>query len=73
MAVAILYDTQQVLPCAVWLQGEFGLKDVFVGVPVKLGAKGLEQIIPLNLTAEEKAALAKSAESVRELQGITGV
>jgi malate dehydrogenase len=73
MAEAILFDKQQVLPCAVWLQGEFGLKDVYVGVPVKLGAKGLEQVIPLNLTADEKAALSKSAEAVRELQKITGV
>jgi malate dehydrogenase len=73
MAEAILFDKQLVLPCAVWLQGEFGLKDVYVGVPVKLGAKGLEQVIPLNLTAEEKAALNKSAEAVRELQKITGL
>jgi malate dehydrogenase len=73
MAEAILLDKKQVLPCSVWLQGEYGLKDVYVGVPVKLGAKGLEQVIPLNLTADEKAALAKSAEAVRELQTITGV
>jgi malate dehydrogenase len=73
MAEAILYDTRQVLPCAVWLQGEFGLKDVFVGVPVKLGAKGIEQIIPLNLLPEESVALKKSADAVRELQTITGV
>jgi malate dehydrogenase len=73
MAEAILYNTQQVLPCAVWLQGEFGLKDVFVGVLVKLGTRGLEQIIPLNLTPDELAALKKSAEAVRELQTITGV
>jgi malate dehydrogenase len=73
MAEAILYDKKQVLPCAVWLQGEYGLKDVYVGVPVKLGARGLEQIIPLNLLPEEIAALKKSAESVRELQTITGV
>ncbi len=73
MAEAILFDTKQILPCAVWLQGEFGLKDVFVGVPVKLGAKGLEQIIPLNLHPEELAALKKSADSVRELQQITGL
>src|SRR5258708_957542 len=73
MAEAILYDRKQVLPCAVWLQGEFGLKDVYVGVPAKLGAKGLEQVIPLHLTAEERAALHKSADSVRELQTITGV
>src|SRR5258708_7594717 len=73
MAEAILYDRQQVLPCAIWLQGEFGLKDVFVGVLAKIGAKGLEQVIPLHLTAEERAALHKSADSVRELQTITGV
>jgi len=73
MAEAILYDKQQILPCAVWLQGEFGLKDVYVGVPAKLGARGLEQVIPLNLKADELAALNKSAESVLELQKITGV
>ena len=73
MAEAILFDKQHVLPCSVWLQGEYGLKDVYVGVPVKLGAKGLEQIIPLNLTESELAALRKSAESVRELQKITGL
>jgi malate dehydrogenase len=73
MAEAILFDKKQVLPCAVWLQGEYGLKDVYVGVPVKLGAKGLEQVIPLNLKPDELAALNKSAEAVRELQKITGV
>ncbi len=73
MAEAILYDTKQILPCAVWLQGEFGLKDVYVGVPTKLGAKGIEQIIPLNLLPDELAALKKSADSVRELQTITGL
>ncbi len=73
MAEAILYDKKQILPCAVWLEGEFGLKDVYVGVPVKLGAKGLEQIIPLKLQTEELAALKKSAESVRELQSLTGL
>jgi malate dehydrogenase len=73
MAEAVLYDKKQILPCAVWLQGEYGLKDVYVGVPAKLGANGLEEIIPLKLTADEQAALNKSAESVRELQTITGV
>ncbi len=72
MAEAILYDKKQILPCAVWLQGEYGLKEVYVGVPAKLGAKGLEEIIPLKLSADEQAALNKSAESVRELQKITG-
>ena len=73
MAEAILFDRQHILPCAIWLEGEFGLKDVFVGVPAKLGAGGLEEVIALKLTAEEQAALNKSAEAVRELQGITGV
>jgi malate dehydrogenase len=73
MAEAILYDHKQILPCAVWLQGEYGLKDVYVGVPTKLGAGGLEEIIQLKLSASEQAALNKSAESVRELQTLTGV
>lgn len=73
MAEAILLDRKKILPCAVWLEGEYGLKGVFVGVPIKLGSKGLEEIIALNLRPEEQAALKKSAESVRELQGITGV
>jgi malate dehydrogenase len=73
MAEAILFDRKHILPCAIWLQGEFGLKDVFVGVLAKLGERGLEQIIPLKLTSDEQAALSKSAEAVRELQGITGV
>lgn len=73
MAEAILFDRKKILPCAVWLQGEYGLKDVFVGVPVKLGARGLEEIIHLKLTSEEQAALNKSAEAVRELQRITGL
>ncbi len=73
MAEAILFDKKHLLPCAVWLQGEYGLKDVYVGVPTKLGAKGVEEVLSLKLTAEEQAALNKSAESVRELQAITGV
>jgi malate dehydrogenase len=73
MAEAILYDKKHILPCAIWLQGEYGLKDVYVGVPAKLGARGLEEVIPLKLSADEQAALNKSAESVRELQTITGV
>jgi len=56
-----------VLPCAVHLQGEYGIHDLFVGVPVKLGAKGVEQIIEIKLAPDEKAALERSANSVREL------
>jgi len=73
MAEAILFDKKHILPCAIWLEGEFGLKGVYCGVPAKLGAKGLEQVIALKLSPDEQAALNKSAESVRELQVITGV
>jgi len=73
MAEAILFDKKHILPCAVWLQGEYGLKEVYCGVPAKLGSKGLQQVIELTLSSEEKAALSKSAEAVRELQEITGV
>jgi malate dehydrogenase len=62
-----------VLPCAVRLEGEYGIQGLFVGVPVKLGAGGAEEIIELELTAEEKAALSRSAESVRELVGVMGI
>jgi len=66
MVEAIVRNKHRVLPCSAWLQGEYGLKDVYLGVPCKLGAKGLEQIIEVELTATEKEALKKSAESVRE-------
>jgi malate dehydrogenase len=67
MVEAVLKDQKKILPCSVYLEGEYGLKDVFMGVPVKLGAAGVEHIIELNLTADEKAALHKSAAAVREL------
>ncbi len=66
MVESIVRDQKRVLPCAVLLNGEFGIKDLFVGVPVKLGKSGVEQIIDLNLTAEESKALKESAEHVRE-------
>lgn len=65
MAEAILRDKKRVLPCSAWLEGEFGLRDVFVGVPVVLGANGIEKIIEVSLTDEEFAALRQSAEHVR--------
>ncbi len=65
MAEAILKDKKRFLPCAAYLEGEYGLRDVFVGVPVILGAKGVEKILEVRLTKEEQAALAKSAESVK--------
>ncbi len=67
MVAAILGDKQKILPCAVYLQGEYGLSGLFVGVPCLLGRKGMERVIELELTEEEKAELAKSAAAVREL------
>ncbi len=64
---AILNDRKRILPCAAYLDGEYGIKGLFVGVPVKLGAGGVEQIIELKLTPEESAALKKSAAAVKEL------
>ena len=61
MVEAILKDKKKILPCSVYLQGEYGVKNQFLGVPVKLGAKGLEQIIEIKLEPEEQAALMKSA------------
>jgi malate dehydrogenase len=64
MAEAIVRDQKRILPCSAWLQGEYGMKDLFLGVPCKLGRKGLEQVIEVELTADEKAALKKSADAV---------
>lgn len=73
MVEAILKDKKKVLPCAAYLEGEYGIRDLFVGVPCKLGARGIEQIIEIKLQPDEKAALEKSAASVRELVKILGV
>ncbi|HYU24764.1 MAG TPA: malate dehydrogenase [Thermoanaerobaculia bacterium] len=67
MVEAILKDKRKILPCAAYLTGEYGLNDLYVGVPVKLGKNGVEQIIEITLTAEEDAALKKSAAAVKEL------
>ena len=69
MVSAILKDKKKILPCAALLEGEYGIDGVFVGVPCKLGARGLEAIIQLNLTVSERAALLKSAGAVKELVG----
>lgn len=66
MAEAIIRDRNRILPCAAWLQGEYGLSDVFVGVPVKLGAGGIKEIVEIELTGEEKKALHASAAHVKE-------
>ncbi len=67
MAQAILMDKKKIMPCAAFLKGEYGLHDLFIGVPVKLGSRGIEEIIQVKLTEKEQAALHKSAEAVREL------
>jgi malate dehydrogenase len=73
MCEAILLDKKKILPCSVYLQGEYGVRDLFVGVPVKLGARGVEQIFEIKLTPEEDAALKKSAASVKELVDVIGM
>ena len=67
MVEAILFDRKQIVPCCVKLQGEYGIEGLCVGVPVKLGAAGVEEVITLNLTDDEQAALGRSADAVREL------
>src|SRR6187401_1700376 len=73
MVEAILKDQKKIMPCSVFLQGEYGVSELFVGVPVKLGAKGVEQIIQIKLTADEQAAFNKSAGAVKELVDVIGV
>jgi malate dehydrogenase len=73
MTEAILKDKKKILPCAAYLQGEYGIDGFYIGVPCKLGAAGLEQIIEIKLTAEEDAALKKSAAAVKELCDVIGV
>ncbi|MGD2036514.1 MAG: malate dehydrogenase [Desulfobacterales bacterium] len=68
MAESIIKDKKKILPCAVYLQGEYGLNELFIGVPVKLGAGGVEEIIEITLTADEKSALQNSAAAVQELK-----
>jgi malate dehydrogenase len=70
MAESILRDKKKVLPCAAHLEGEYGINGLFVGVPVKLGARGIEQIYEVKLTAEEHAMLKKSADAVQELVAV---
>ena len=73
MVEAVLKDKKKILPCSVFLQGEYGIQDLFVGVPCKLGGNGLEEIIEITLTPDEDVALKKSAEAVRELVKIINV
>src|SRR5436189_5974851 len=73
MAEAILKDKKKILPCAAYLKGEYGINGLFVGVPCKLGERGLEKIIEIKLTDEEQTALQKSADAVKELVNVIGV
>jgi malate dehydrogenase len=70
MAEAIVFDQRRILPCSAWLEGEYGMKGLFLGVPCLLGRNGLERIITVELTADERAALEKSAQAVREPMGV---
>ena len=70
MAESIIKDKKKILPCAVYLKGEYGLNDLFIGVPVKLGAGGVEEIIEITLTEDEKSALQNSAAAVQELKDV---
>jgi malate dehydrogenase len=73
MIDSIVLDKKMIMPCSVYLEGEYGINGLFVGVPVKLGAAGVEEIVQLDLTDDERAQLQKSADSVRELIGVMGI
>ena len=70
MVEAIAQDKRRILPCAAWLEGEYGLSGMYVGVPCKLGRKGLEQVVQIELTPEERSALGRSAEHVKEMMAV---
>jgi len=70
MVESILKDKKKILPCATLLSGEYGIRDLFIGVPVKLGARGVEQVIEIRLTPEEQSALSRSAAAVREIVNV---
>ena len=73
MIDSILLDKKMIMPCTVYLQGEYGIKNLYIGVPVKLGAKGMEEIIQVELSESEQAALKKSAAAVEELVKVMGI
>ncbi len=70
MVEAIVRDQKRIFPVCAWLQGEYGLKNIYLGVPVKLGKNGIEEVIELKLNDEEKALLAESAKSVKEVMNV---
>ena len=73
MVDSILLDKKMIMPCAAYLQGEYGINGLFVGVPVKLGAQGIEQVVEVELSESERALLKKSADAVKELVGVMGI
>jgi malate dehydrogenase len=73
MVDAILFDKKKILPCIAYLEGEYGINGVYAGVPVRLGTKGIEEIVKFNLNVEELAALQKSGEAVRALNKVMGI
>lgn len=73
MIDSIVLDKKMILPCAIYLKGEYGIQDLYVGVPAKLGAKGLEQVIEVELTENERSLLQKSADAVKELVNVMGI
>jgi malate dehydrogenase len=70
MVDSVLLDEKRVLPCTAYLEGEYGIDGLYMGVPVKLGAKGIEQILEVDLDGSERAALAKSADAVRDVVSV---
>jgi malate dehydrogenase len=73
MVDSIILDKKMIVPCAVYLQGEYGIHDLFVGVPAKLGVKGLEQVVEVELSNDERTFLQKSADAVQELIDVMGI
>ena len=72
MVDSIVLDQKRVLPCTAYLEGEYGIDGLYMGVPVKLGSGGVEQIVELDLTEEERAELARSADAVRDVVAVLG-
>ena len=70
MVDAIVLDQKRVLPCTAYLEGEYGINELYMGVPVKLGAGGVEEIVELELTSDERFELEKSAAAVRDVVGV---
>ncbi len=70
MAASFLRDKKRVLPCAAWLTGQYGVKDLYVGVPTIIGASGVEKVVEISLNADEKAMFDKSVNAVKELCGV---